>query len=271
MPQRFDPRKIERELRAQQRKAEAAWKREAARVDRENQRRVNEYNRKVDQEKKRRAAEYNRRVEQENRRIARENKKAVNAYNKDVERVNQHNAQVIAELNRRLRLAQSTGPRYTTSEQGLADRVQSAVAVLDDREYDTFLAHAEIDGAAVAAELHEHLDALGVDDWFAPVSIQPGKSQSLQIDNGLLRASAGIALLTPAFIAGRFWTKRELGALLHKPTLIPVLHNVTFDDVKEYSGILPDLAGFETARDSIEVIAQKIAAAVLGEADAQAA
>ena len=70
-------------------------------------------------------------------------------------------------------------------------------------------------------------------------------------------------MLTPAYIAGRFWTERELGALLHKDTLIPVLHQVTFSEVEEYSGILPDLAGFETKRDSVEVIAQKIAAAVV--------
>lgn len=46
-------------------------------------------------------------------------------------------------------------------------------------------------------------------------------------------------------------------------TLIPVLHNVTFEQVAEYSGILPDLAGFETARDSVQDIAAKIAAAIL--------
>jgi hypothetical protein len=33
--------------------------------------------------------------------------------------------------------------------------------------------------------------------------------------------------------------------------------------VKQYSGILPDLAGFTTAQESIEDIAKKIAAAVL--------
>lgn len=70
-------------------------------------------------------------------------------------------------------------------------------------------------------------------------------------------------MLTPAYLTGRFWTERELGALLHKETLIPVLHSVTFAEVKEYSGILPDLAGFETARDSVEDIAEKIAAAVM--------
>lgn len=37
-----------------------------------------------------------------------------------------------------------------------------------------------------------------------------------------------------------------------------MLHHVTFDDVKEYSGILPDLAGFTTATDSVDDIAEKI-------------
>lgn len=83
------------------------------------------------------------------------------------------------------------------------------------------------------------------------------------MDAGLRKARSGIALLTPAYLAGRFWTERELGALLGKETLIPVLHNVTFEDVREYSGILPDLAGFTTANDSVEDIAKKIAAAVL--------
>ncbi len=67
-----------------------------------------------------------------------------------------------------------------------------------------------------------------------------------------------LSFLTPVYLGGRFWTERELGALLHKDTLIPVLHGVTFEQVKEYSGILPDLAGFETARDSVTVIAHKL-------------
>jgi hypothetical protein len=42
---------------------------------------------------------------------------------------------------------------------------------------------------------------------------------------------------------------------------------VTFDDVRQCSGILPDLAGFSTERDSVATIAEKIAAAVLVNAD----
>jgi hypothetical protein len=95
------------------------------------------------------------------------------------------------------------------------------------------------------------------------VAIRPGKSMALQMDRGLRRAGTGVVVLTPAYLTGRFWTERELCVLLHKDTLIPILHNVTFDDVKEYSGILPYLAGFTTEKDTVVEIAAKIASAVL--------
>jgi hypothetical protein len=102
--------------------------------------------------------------------------------------------------------------------------------------------------------------------WFDRVAIRPGQSQARQMDRGLMAARSGVVVLTPAFIAGRFWTERELAVLLNKPTLVPVLHGVTWADVRDFSGILPDLAGFSTARDSVRVIAEKIAAAVVPEA-----
>lgn len=263
----FDRGRFEREMRAAQRRARQEWQRqvrtvereanrEVDRANRENRRRVDEHNRRVDAENKRRLAAYNREVDHVNR----ENQRRVDEHNKKAER---HNRAVIEDLNRGLRAA-SSGPRYTVAEEALADRIQQAVAERQKREFDAFLSYARIDGSAVGEELRGELEALDVSVWFDAVAIVPGKSQARQMDQGLQRATAGIAVLTPAYLAGRFWTERELGALLHKDTLIPVLHGVTFDEVKEYSGILPDLAGFETSRDTVAVIAQKIAAAILG-------
>jgi len=250
-------------MRAAQRKAEAQVKREVdaynRKVEQHNRKAVTDYNRDVDRvnrENQRRADAHNRKVEQHNR-------KAVTAYNRGVDSVNAHNQAVISNLHQQLRSA-SSGPRYTPSEQALADRIENAVAQRDDREWHTFLSYARIDGADTGNALRHHLEALGVTVWFDEIAIVPGRSQALQMDKGLQKARAGIILLTPAYLVGRFWTERELGALLHKETLIPVLHDVTFDEVAEYSGILPDLAGFETSRDSVQVIAEKIAAAVLG-------
>jgi hypothetical protein len=240
----FNANEFNRKVREAQRRAELQLKREIDRVNRANQKAVDDHNRKAEAHNRKAVADYNRRVDEHNR------------------KAQAHNRKVIEDLNRQLR--SGSGPvRYTTPERTLADRVHEAVGRLDPREYDVFLSYARIDGTEVAQMLRDHLEGLGVSVWFDEVAIVPGRSQSLQMDAGLRMARAGIALLTPAYLAGRFWTERELGALLGKETLIPVLHKATFDDVCQYSGILPDLAGFTTATDTIEVIATKIAPAVL--------
>jgi hypothetical protein len=238
------------QLQAKMRAAQQKLRQEVDRANRENKRRVDAYNREVN------------RVNQHNQRV-----------NQQIRQANAHNQQVAAqadraahELNRRLGSA-TTATRvvYTPAEQALTERVQHEMVGRDDREWDVFLSYARIDGSAVATELKDELENLGVRVWFDEVAIIPGQSQALQMDKGLRKARAGVVLLTPAYLTGRFWTERELGVLLGKSTLIPVLNGVTFPDVAEYSGFLPDLAGFETARDSITVIAQKIAGAVLRE------
>ncbi len=240
MPQPFNEAAFRQQLAAAQRRAQQ-----------EMQRELDKINRNIQQRNRQAIADYNRQVDAHNRQVEARNRQAIADYNRRAAAHNRaaerRNQQVIDDINRQLRSASShTTVRYTMEERQLADRVQEAISVQDEREY-----------------LRSNLEYLEVAVWFDAVAIHPGKSQALQMDQGLRRAQAGVVVLTPAYLAGRFWTERELGALLHKPTLIPVLHGVTFDDVKEYSGILPDLAGFSTARDSVEVIAQKIAAAVL--------
>jgi hypothetical protein len=222
------------------------------------QREVDAYNRRVDAANKKAVDDYNRRAEAHNRKVVADHNRQVDDHNR---RAKAHNDKVIADINRRLAAAGRPQVRYTPQDQALVERVQDAIP-FDDRDYDVFLNYARIDGADVAGDLSRHLQDLGISVWYDAIAIRPGKSQSLQMDQGLRKARASVAVLTPAYLTGRFWVERELGALLGKETLIPVLHGVTFADVKEYSGILPDLAGFETARDSIADIAAKIAAAV---------
>lgn len=230
---------------------------QARRAAREQQRRIDEYNRQ--------AKRHNDGVRRRAEKAHRDNVRAINDHNRQIAKVNQHNRQVdarnkavIADLARRLNSTQ-----YSPQEEQLAQRVAEVIAAQDPREWDVFLSYARLDGAEVGRELRDRLEALGIRVWFDEVVIEPGVSQARQMDRGLTKAHCGIALLTPAYIAGRFWTERELGVLLGKDTLIPVAHGVNFKEVTEYSGTLSDLAGFETARHSVEEIADKIAAAVL--------
>ncbi|WP_193453584.1 toll/interleukin-1 receptor domain-containing protein [Streptomyces rutgersensis] len=182
--------------------------------------------------------------------------KAVSDYNRTAER---HNRQQLAKLRQR----SGSSVSFTVEEQHLVDRVQSAVAEQDERECDVFLSYARVDGAKVAEQLRSELDSLGITVWFDEVAIRAGKSLSRQMDDGLTRARAGVTLLTEAYLGRRFWTEHELGALLHKDTVIPVLHGVSFGDVGKFSSFLRDQAGFSTDYDSVKDIAQKIAEAVL--------
>src|SRR5699024_10189989 len=196
----FNPNELKRKLREAQRKAEQQVKREIDRVNRVNKRAVDDYNRKAEAHNKRVIDNLNRDIRQQNQKVA------------------THNRQLIADLHRQLRSTSST-VRYTESERVLADRVHEAVASLDPREYDVFLSYARIDGSEVAGQLQDKLENLGVAVWFDEVAIIPGKSQSLQMDAGLKKARSGVTVLTPAYLTGRFWTERELGALLNKSTL----------------------------------------------------
>lgn len=265
---RFNANEINRKLREAQRKFEQQLRRQADQMNRENKRRVDEHNRRVDAHNRQAIANLDARIRQQNRQAEAHNHQVLAKFNADVREQNRvadaHNQRNAAERNRQLR-STSSSVRYTEPERVLADRVHEAVSAIDPREYDSFLSYARIDGAEIASQLRSCLEAKGVAVWFDAVAIVPGRSQALQMDAGLQKARSGIALLTPAYLAGRFWTERELGALLSKNTLVPVLHNVTFEDVKQYSGILPDLAGFSTSSDSIESIAEKIAGAVLAE------
>lgn len=90
------------------------------------------------------------------------------------------NTATISDRNRRLRSATAQEPRYTARERELADRLQSAVTVLDDREYDAFLSYAPLDGTHVGEALRQ-LELLGATVWFDAVTIQPGRSQALQM------------------------------------------------------------------------------------------
>jgi hypothetical protein len=250
LPQQFNANLFRQQVAAAQRKAEQEIKRA-----------VDRYNREAEQHNQRAIAEYNRRVDARNRQVIADYNRGVVAHNQAAER---HNQRVVNDINRQLQdVKQQVMVHYTAEERQLADRVQEAISFQDEREYDIFLSYARIDGSETAQALRAGLEDLGVSVWFDEVAIRPGKSQALQMDQGLRRARAGVVLLTAAYVAGRFWTERELGALLHKPTLIPVLHGVTFERVAEYSGILPDLAGFTTERDSVKDIAHKISAAIL--------
>lgn len=127
---------------------------------------------------------------------------------------------------------------------------------------DVFLCHAWDDRKGVAKELHDLLALKGVTIWFSEKDVPLGSSLLREIDKGLARSRIGIVLVTPSFlkrIAGEGIADKELSALLARDLLVPIVHNTTFENLREVSPLLGSRSGLSTIEDSMVDVAAKIA------------
>jgi predicted nucleotide-binding protein len=127
---------------------------------------------------------------------------------------------------------------------------------------DLFLCHAWDDRAGAAKELHDLLESNGVSVWFSEKDVGLGVPLLRAIDKGLANSRAGIVLVTPALLkrlASEGIADKELSELLSRDQLIPVVHETTFEALREISPLLGSRSGLDTAEDSMANISVKIA------------
>lgn len=127
---------------------------------------------------------------------------------------------------------------------------------------DVFLCHAWDDRKGAAKELHDLLESKGVTIWFSEKDVPLGSSLLREIDKGLAKSRVGIVLVTPSFlkrVEGEGIADKELSALLARDLLVPIVHNTTFEDLREVSPLLGSRSGLSTIEESMEDVAAKIA------------
>lgn len=156
---------------------------------------------------------------------------------------------------------------YTPPEREFLDHVRDVVDEDVERARDVFLCHAWADRNGPATDLFDALSSLHVDVWFSERDVVLGKSLARQLDAGLRISRVGMVLVTPSMLValrnGGFADK-ELGALLATDRVIPVSHEVTYDQLRVESPLLAARAGISTADSSLIDVASKIAESVLG-------
>ena len=131
---------------------------------------------------------------------------------------------------------------------------------------DIFLCHAWDDRAGAAKELYELLVAHDVSVWFSEKDVPLGTSLLREIDKGLVKSRIGIVLVTPALLQrlkGEGIADKELSALLARDLLVPIVHNTTYEDLREVSPLLGSRSGLSTADDTLETCAAKLAELVV--------
>jgi hypothetical protein len=140
------------------------------------------------------------------------------------------------------------------------ENVERRASVPDLR--DVFLCHAWDDREGSAKELHDLLEALDVSVWFSEKDVRLGTSLLREIDKGLAKSRVGIVLVTPALLnrlKGEGIADKELSALLARDQLVPVVHNTTYEDLREVSPLLGSRSGLSTVEGRMGDVAAKLA------------
>lgn len=140
------------------------------------------------------------------------------------------------------------------------ENVEKRSDLLDLR--DVFLCHAWDDRKGSAKELHDLLESKGVTVWFSEKDVLLGSFLLREIDKGLAKSRVGIVLVTPSFldrVKGEGIADKELSALLARDLLVPIVHDTTFEALRDVSPLLGSRSGLSTIEETMESVASKLA------------
>jgi hypothetical protein len=127
---------------------------------------------------------------------------------------------------------------------------------------DVFLCHAWDDRQGAAKDLHDQLESRGVSVWFSEKDVALGTPLLREIDKGLVKSRVGIMLVTPALLRrlqGEGIADKELSVLLARDLLVPIVHDTTYEALRDVSPMLGSRSGLSTAEVPMADVAAKLA------------
>ena len=133
----------------------------------------------------------------------------------------------------------------------------------DFREHDVFISHASEDKDEIVRPLASALKNAGLSVWYDEFELKIGDSLRQKIDKGLAKSKFGIVVLSKSFIK-KGWTNYELDGIITKvvsgeQVLLPIWHNITKQEVVDFSPSIADKLARNTANFTVEEIATEIA------------
>ncbi len=126
--------------------------------------------------------------------------------------------------------------------------------------WDAFISHATEDKEAAARPIAEALKTHGLRIWFDEFTLRAGDSLRRSIDEGLKSSHFGVVILSPAFFQ-KHWPQSELDGLFSrevrgKKVILPVWHNLGFEEVASYSPMLADRVAISLASGLADAVAR---------------
>nr|CBA30834.1 hypothetical protein Csp_C25540 [Curvibacter putative symbiont of Hydra magnipapillata] len=125
-------------------------------------------------------------------------------------------------------------------------------------EFDLFISHASEDKDSVVRPLAQLLRDSGLRVWLDETEIKLGDSLRRSIDHGLTKSKYGLVILSPDFLR-KEWPQKELDGLVaredgREKVILPVWHNVTREQVTNFSPPLADKLAVPTSKGLPEVV-----------------
>lgn len=129
--------------------------------------------------------------------------------------------------------------------------------------HDVFISHASEDKDEFVRPLANALMQHGLNVWYDEMTLRIGDSLRQKIDRGLANSRVGLVVLSPSFIK-KGWTNYELDGIVTRAVsgdqvLLPIWHNITKQQVVDFSPSLADKVARSTATHTIDEIAIEIA------------
>jgi len=129
--------------------------------------------------------------------------------------------------------------------------------------HDVFISHASEDKDEFVRPLANALTNEGLNVWYDEMTLRIGDSLRQKIDKGLANSRVGLVVLSPSFIK-KGWTNYELDGIVTRAVsgdqvLLPIWHNITKQQVVDFSPSLADKVARSTATHTIEEISKEIA------------
>ncbi|MEO1585006.1 MAG: DUF1883 domain-containing protein [Planctomycetota bacterium] len=129
--------------------------------------------------------------------------------------------------------------------------------------FDVFISHASEDKDPVVRRLASELQQAGLEVWYDEYELKIGDSLRQKIDHGLARSRFGIVVLSRSFFA-KGWTNYELDGIVTRSVtgdqvILPIWHEITKDELIDFSPSLADKVARSTTTHTIEEIAAEIA------------
>lgn len=130
---------------------------------------------------------------------------------------------------------------------------------LAHKQFDVFISHASKDKSDFVDGLYINLRRLGISIFYDTDSISWGDNWKKAILEGTAKSEFAIIVISENFF-GREWTNRELNEFLQRQNesgqkiVLPILHNITRDQLIEQYPELEEIQVIDTANQSSEDI-----------------